>query len=220
MTIDDAVKAADGLIFDLDGTLLNSAPDVHWAVNQTLKELELPERSLEEVESWMGNGIAVLLARAISGKLDGDADTMTMTQGLGVIKEIYADHCHDKSVLYAGCIELLESLRKADKKLALVTNKPILHTTKIIRHFDIKKYFQVVLGGDSLPAKKPDPLPLLKAREMMDVANCLVVGDSVNDQQAALAAEMPFVGMSYGYNHGMPLDCEHQAKSLTELFIF
>ena len=154
----------------------------------------------------MGNGIRMLLDRAVSGQFEGGSDPALLEEGLPLINQYYAEHCHVDSHLYAGAAELLSVLSEGGKKLALITNKPILHTERIIRHYGITQYFSVIYGGDSFTEKKPSPLPLLKAREALGDGDCLMIGDSITDVQAAQAADIPIICTSFGYNHGAALD--------------
>lgn len=188
------------LLFDLDGTLIDSVPDLASAVDQTLKHANLPPVGESLVRGWVGNGARKLLERALNhAQSDADLDAL-----LPVFFEAYENCCAEHTVAYPGVEAALEHWYQAGIRLACVTNKPERFAVKIIRHFGWDRVMPVVLGGDSLPQRKPSPEPLWAACERLgiDRANAIMVGDSVNDVQAARAAGMPVIAVPYGYNYG------------------
>lgn len=210
------------VMFDLDGTLVDSVPDLATAVDRMLAELGRPPAGLEQVRKWVGNGVRVLVRRALAGDIDhaavGEAET---EQALARFLDIYAD-CHELITLYPGVHELLEALSTAAVELAVVTNKPERFVAPLLEQVGLGGYFRWIIGGDTLPQQKPDPAALLQVMRLAGVsqAQSLFVGDSRTDVLAARAAGVPCVAVSYGYNHGRPVAEEEPAlvvDSLAEL---
>ncbi|MDQ7987575.1 phosphoglycolate phosphatase [Pseudomonas sp. G34] len=210
------------VMFDLDGTLVDSVPDLATAVDRMLRELGREPVGVECVRQWVGNGARVLVRRALAGGLDhsavGEAET---EQALARFLDIYAD-CHELITLYPGVHELLEALSTAAVELAVVTNKPERFVAPLLEQVGLGGYFRWIIGGDTLPQQKPDPAALLQVMRLAGVsqAQSLFVGDSRTDVLAARAAGVPCVAVSYGYNHGRPVAEEEPAlvvDSLAEL---
>lgn len=210
------------VMFDLDGTLVDSVPDLATAVDRMLAELGREPAGVERVRQWVGNGARVLVRRALAGGLDhsavGEAET---EQALARFLDIYAD-CHELITLYPGVHELLEALSTAAVELAVVTNKPERFVAPLLEQVGLGGYFRWIIGGDTLPQQKPDPAALLQVMRLAGVsqAQSLFVGDSRTDVLAARAAGVPCVAVSYGYNHGRPVAEEEPAlvvDSLAEL---
>lgn len=195
------------VMFDLDGTLIDSVPDLAEAVDRMLVELGRAPAGVEKVRDWVGNGARVLVRRALAGGLDhaavGEAET---EEALARFLDIYAD-CHHLTALYPGVHELLEALSTAAVELAVVTNKPERFVAPLLEQVGLGGYFRWIIGGDTLPQQKPDPAALLQVMHLagVDAAQALFVGDSRNDVLAARAAGVPCVAVSYGYNHGRPV---------------
>ena len=195
-------------MFDLDGTLVDSIPDLAQAVDKMLHALGRPVAGIDKVACWVGNGASVLVRRALAGGLcDQQIDESLFKQAYPLFLQFYGEATSDQSELYPGALECLEGLKKQGVKLGLVTNKPILFTRSMLEGFQLDGFFDVVLGGDSLAEKKPDPMPLLEVMRRCDVQSekALMVGDSVSDVRAARAAGCSVVCVSYGYNHGQPI---------------
>ncbi len=210
------------MLFDLDGTLVDSVPDLAYSLERMLEELGLPTRSEEQVRLWVGNGAARLVGRALTGSMDGSPEKALLERALALFMELYGRHACDRSRLYPGVLEGLESLRKAGIRMACVTNKPFCFIEPLLQKLGIAHYFELSLGGDSLTRIKPDPLPFLHALEHFGAktTETLVVGDSANDILAARAAGLAVICLSYGYNHGNDIrDSAPDAviDSLTEL---
>jgi len=210
------------VMFDLDGTLVDSVPDLAAAVDRMLVELGREPAGIERVREWVGNGARVLVRRALAGGLDhagvGEAQT---EEALARFLDIYAS-CHELTVLYPGVHELLEALSTAAVELAVVTNKPERFVAPLLEQVGLGGYFRWIIGGDTLPQQKPDPAALLQVMHLAGVnqAQSLFVGDSRNDVLAARAAGVPCVAVSYGYNHGRPVAEEQPSlvvDSLAEL---
>lgn len=193
------------VIFDLDGTLADTVPDLAVAVDRTLADLALPAAGEERVRSWVGNGAKVLLERALQHAGGGSSH---LEQGLALFFEHYEREFTARSRLYPGVSATLSQLAGRGLRLAVCTNKPSRFVRPLLAHFGIERHFAAVIGGDDLPVKKPDPAPLQHlARALASSSDdCLVVGDSRTDVAAARAAGMAVAAVRYGYNHGEPID--------------
>jgi phosphoglycolate phosphatase len=198
------------LLFDLDGTLINSAPDLAKSVNLMLQKLQRKPFSEEIIHEWVGNGAMMLVKRALSAKaiVDETLDDGLVSDALEIFFDFYSKHLCDDTHLYPNVPHTLEALKKRGYRLAIITNKPFAFVAPILQGLDIETLFEFVLGGDSLDVKKPDPAPLLHACTTLgeEVAHTLMIGDSKNDIQAANACGMHSVGVSYGYNYGQKIE--------------
>ncbi|WPL18741.1 Phosphoglycolate phosphatase [Thiorhodovibrio winogradskyi] len=195
------------VLVDLDGTLIDSVPDLTYCVDQMMHELGRPPRGEQAVRNWVGNGVERLVSRALAGSLDGRPGAEDFARAYPIFVELYAQHTHQNSVLYPGVREGLGWLRAQGYRLGCVTNKAACFTEPLLTHFDLRGLFEIVISGDSLPEKKPSALPLLHAAEHFRVepSQALMVGDSISDVKAARAAGFFIVCMSYGYNHGQDI---------------
>ena len=210
------------VMFDLDGTLVDSVPDLAWCADRTLEDLGLPLVGEDKTRDYVGNGIYVLVKRILTQKLDGEPDEALYNKALPIFWEYYRENVSQFSQLYGGVQEALDELKKQDIKLACVTNKAEEFTKTLLAHLKIDTYFEIMVGGDTLEKKKPDPMPLLHIAKVVGVAveNCLMVGDSQHDIAAARAAEMRVVAVPYGYNHGEDISASNPdaiVESLKEL---
>ena len=195
-----------GVAFDLDGTLVDSAPGLAAAVDMALYALELPVAGEERVITWIGNGADVLMERALTWARQERA-TLRKTMGKPPVDDdIPAEE--QVRILRKLFDRYLGALQAKGLPLGLVTNKPTPFVAPLLEALDIAKYFSVVIGGDDVQNKKPHPDPLLLVAERMGIApqQMLFVGDSRNDIQAAKAAGCPSVGLPYGYNYGAAID--------------
>ncbi|GIU18783.1 MULTISPECIES: phosphoglycolate phosphatase [unclassified Shewanella] len=190
--------------FDLDGTLIDSVPDLAVATRATLEELNLPLCSDEQVRSWVGNGAKMLMRRALSFALDTQVSEEKLQNTMPRFMHFYKLNLQLHSVLYVGVESVLSQLQQAGYRMAIVTNKPYEFTIPLLEAFNIAGYFDMVLGGDSLAKMKPDPLPLQHILHEWQLGSeqLLMVGDSKNDILAAKAAKVASVGLTYGYNYG------------------
>ena len=209
------------VIFDLDGTLVDSAPDLANAANRMLAALGLPARDPALLATFIGRGIPRLVERTLSGRLDGQVDQGLAERALPLFEDFYAEESGRRATLYAGVREGLDALREAGIPMACVTNKSERFTHALLAELALSDYFSVVVGGDTLAAKKPEPEPFLHACARLCVApsRALVVGDSRNDALGARAAGCPVVCVPYGYNEGEPvdtLDCDAIVPTLVE----
>jgi len=197
-------KETEMVLFDLDGTLVDSAPDLAYSVDATLLEIGLPARGEVKIRHWIGNGLERTLKRALLDNMTGEPDTDLYNKALSVFMEIYANNATRKSRLYDGAIEGMDYLKNNNYKIGCVTNKREKFTHILLKALGVFDDFGIVISGDTLPKKKPDPLPLLHAAEHFKVRpeHALMVGDSTNDVNAARAAGFKILCVSYGYNHG------------------
>ncbi|RAW07735.1 phosphoglycolate phosphatase [Halomonas elongata] len=193
--------------FDLDGTLVDSVPDLAAAVDDALSDLEMPAPGERKVRDWVGNGSMVLIERALRDAQGRDADPELCRQAHDRFLVHYAQRPCSATRLYPGVREALDALRGTGRILVLVTNKPEAFIAPILEHFELGGHFSLCLGGDSLVRRKPDPLPLTHAAERFAVppSSCLMVGDSRHDIAAGRAAGFRTLAVPYGYNHGEPV---------------
>jgi len=195
------------VMFDLDGTLVDSVPDLAAAVNVMLHQLGRQPVTLEAVRDWVGNGAPVLVRRALAGSLDHDkVDDTLAEQALALFMTAYSNE-HSLTVVYPGVTETLKWLYKRKVKMALITNKPERFVAPLLDQLGLGRYFKWIIGGDTLPQQKPDPAALFFVMKMAKVKarHALFVGDSRTDVLAAKAAGVTCVALSYGYNHGRPI---------------
>jgi phosphoglycolate phosphatase len=192
------------ILIDVDGTLVDSVPDLAYCVDEMMQRLGRPLHGEAAVRNWVGNGVERLVRRALIGQLDGEPDEADFTRAYPIFLDLYAENTSKRSILYPGVREGLDWLKAAGYPLGCVTNKAAQFTEPLLKDLGVYDRFGIVISGDSLPKKKPDPLPLLHAAEHFGVApaDSLMVGDSVSDVRAARAAGFGIVCMSYGYNHG------------------
>lgn len=198
------------LIFDFDGTLIDSVPDLADATNAMLTTLGKDTYSLDTIRNWVGNGSKMLVERALVGKvevLEGELTQEEADHAEQVFFDAYKDISGSKTVAYPDVDSGLRKLKSAGFALALVTNKPIRFVPKILESFGWQDLFSEVLGGDSLPVKKPDPAPLLHVCEALGISTdkAVMIGDSRNDILAGQNANMDTFGLSYGYNYGQDI---------------
>jgi len=199
------------VLFDLDGTLVDSVPDLAIAVDRMLAALGRPPAGVGRVRDWVGNGAPTLVRRALLGQLD--VSDVTLSADLfepahAHFLEYYAQATAQLSALYPGVLACLDGLQARGVTLGVATNKPMRFTTEMLQGLGIEGYFQVVIGGDSLPTCKPDPAMLLSAMAQCGAgpATTLMVGDSSNDIKAGRAAGCKVAAVPYGYNHGEPIE--------------
>lgn len=199
------------VMIDLDGTLIDTAPDLAAAANRTLEELGRPTHNPKLVSTWIGNGVPRLVKRALTGTMDGEPDDGLFRRGLTAFEKTYGEHVSDLSRPFPGVVEGLEHLSNRGYSLACITNKAERFTLPLLRDLKLDGFFQLVLCGDSLPRQKPDPLPLRHACKYFGITSehGVLIGDSINDVQAARAAGMPVICVPYGYNHGHDIRDAH-----------
>lgn len=192
------------VLIDLDGTLVDSVPDLAYCVDSMMEKLGHPALGEARVREWVGNGVERLVRRALIGQLHGEPDEAAFAQALPIFLDLYKANVCVRSFLYPGVEEGLRYLREAKFKVACVTNKASQFTNPLLKQLGIYDAFDLVVSGDTTPKKKPDPMPLLYAAKECNVAPnvSLMVGDSSNDVTAARSAGFQIVCVPYGYNHG------------------
>jgi phosphoglycolate phosphatase len=192
------------ILIDVDGTLVDSVPDLGYCVDVLMGRLGRPPHGEAAVRNWVGNGVERLVRRALVGQLDGEPPDADFARAYPMFLDLYAENTSKRSVLYPGVREGLDWMAAAGYRLGCVTNKAAQFTIPLLTDLGVIDRFGIVVSGDTLPRKKPDPAPLLHAAAHfgVDPARSLMVGDSVSDVKAARAAGFHIVCMSYGYNHG------------------
>lgn len=192
------------ILIDLDGTLIDSVPDLAYCVDATMSKLGRAPWGETKVREWVGNGVERLVKRALVGQLEGEPADGLYQQALPIFMAIYQDNVSQRSCLYPGVEDGLKQLKARGYHIACVTNKAAQFTEPLLKDMGIYSRFELVVSGDTTPRKKPDPMPLLYAAEKFGVApqDCLMVGDSTNDVTAARQAGFQIVCVPYGYNHG------------------
>lgn len=205
------------LLFDLDGTLIDSRDDLADSVNLMLSELNLANLSSETIYNFIGEGVFNLVNRSISASLQKESDKDFSEYGVEVFRKIYTENCLVKTNLYEGVAETLEKL--SDYQKAVITNKPHDFSVKILEGLGISQHFSLVVGGDTFPERKPSPVPLLRAIEKLGFTaqKSLMIGDSWVDIAAGKNAEMKTCGYVFGFRGRNELE-KAEADFLIEKF--
>ena len=192
------------VLFDLDGTLVDTAPDLAYCVDGMLTSLGMPACGEERVRLWIGNGAARLVKRALTGDLHGEPEPELFERAFSRFNSLYHQHTARASQPYPGVVETLEWLVAARLRVGCVTNKPRVFSTKLLDALQLSGRLDTLICGDDVSHKKPHPLPLIQAAQNLGFAPELgvMVGDSKSDVRAARAAGMPVICVSFGYNHG------------------
>lgn len=204
----------EALLFDLDGTLLASAPDIALAIDRMLGELNLPLAGIERVSQWVGDGARQLVIEALNfaqpQTSDVKIDAVCIDNALHIFQRHYSECLSRNSHLFPGVRDALQQWHVQGLHMACVTNKGARFTEPLINHFGLREWLPVVISGDTLPQRKPDPAPLLEACRQLEIApqRTIMIGDSRNDVLAARAANMPVICVRHGYNHGRPIEEE------------
>ena len=211
----DGCLSASALLFDLDGTLADTAPDLARALNRVLRALDCPAVTLENTRNWIGNGMRRLLERALAGDGEKKASPEFVDRGVVLFEPFYAEAVWTDSVCYPGVVDGLAKLKRMGYKMGCVTNKPRSCTGALLEHSGLVDFFEVVVAGDDLVETKPAPAPLLYAADQLQVGpqDCVVIGDSQNDVNAARAAGMAVLVVTWGYHQGL----EWSAMGATQL---
>ncbi|MFN3983923.1 MAG: phosphoglycolate phosphatase [Rhodocyclaceae bacterium] len=208
------------VLFDLDGTLLDTVADIAEAANRMLADLGRPQRSLQEIRDFVGKGIPNLVRRCMTeGSVASEAEIEAAVQRF---KQHYAEVNGSRSGIFPGVLATLEALRARGLALAVVTNKAGAFAEPLLERMGIAGFFHAVVSGDTLPVKKPDPAVLRHACELLGVGceQALMVGDSANDALAARGAGMSVLLVTYGYSEGVAvdtLDCDGLLSSTVEM---
>ena len=184
------------VVFDLDGTLIDAAPDIHGVANSQLAP-HGAQITLEQTRDFIGNGVSVLITRMLAAV--NLPDTLH-AQMLPAFKEAYLTAVH-KTHPYDGVRDTLDALKEAGYLLGVCTNKPIAPTMAVLDHLGLTHYFDTIWGGDTLPVHKPDPAPLHAAFDALGDGPCIFVGDSEVDAETAQRAGVAFLLYTEGYRN-------------------
>jgi phosphoglycolate phosphatase len=185
------------VVFDLDGTLIHSAPEIHAIVNQAMTAEGLPPLTAAQVQSFVGNGVGVLVARCLAAQglpTDGDLHLRMVARFVAQYETQFS-----RTTLYPGVMAMLQTLAKRGHPMGICTNKSIGPTRAVLAHFELLGYFPVIIGGDSLPQRKPDPAPLRHTITLMGGMPAVFIGDSEVDAETAHATPLPFGLFTGGY---------------------
>ena len=195
------------IVIDLDGTLLHTAPELAESANRMLRDMGRAPVSQELLMSYIGNGIAWLVKRALTGDMHAEPEAALYEEALPIFEKHYTALLLE-SKPFAGVVEGLDAMKAAGYRLGCITNKVARYTEPLLKGTGLAAYFELVLSGDSLPEKKPHPMPLLHSAKFFNapIQQVLLIGDSLNDAVAARAAGCPVFCVPYGYNHGEPVD--------------
>jgi phosphoglycolate phosphatase len=213
-----------GLLFDLDGTLLDTASDIARALNRTLEEHGIAALEVREVSRMIGRGSPMLIERAAAarGRNLRESDKTAMLERFFRHYAELEESDESDAAPYPGARETLRALHESEVPIAVVTNKHFRFANGLLHRLNLKRWINLVIGGDTCDRRKPDPKPLLFACESLGVApeRSIMVGDSINDVKAARAARIPIVCVPYGYNEGQDprsLDCDAMLETLADL---
>ena len=213
-------------LFDLDGTLVDSAPDLAAAIDDMLTALGRPPAGQEKVRQWVGNGAQILVRRALTGRADWEnaepVDDALFRDASEQFYQSYETLNGSCSTVFEGVEACLQRLHDTDCRMAVITNKPERFVRPLLERMGLEHWFEMIIGGDTLPVKKPDAEPLLLAMRTLGgtPGTTVMIGDSRADAEAARNAGLPAVLVRYGYNYGPPVDelgAEVVVDSLTEL---
>lgn len=206
------------IAFDLDGTLVDSAPGLAQAVDVALNDLGYPAPGVERVTTWIGNGADIMIQRALTWAVQDNIDNALQQQVRQNFDKHYQRFAALGSQLYPEVKVTLARLTEVGLPLAIVTNKPSVFVRPLLATLGIERYFNLVLGGDDVGAKKPHPAPLFLVLGQLGLLpqQLLFVGDSKNDIQAAQAAKIPSAALTYGYNYGEPISASQPTYILTQ----
>jgi len=192
------------VIFDLDGTLVDSIPDLAWCADYTLKQLGMTPLGETRLRNFLGNGAHTFVKRFLTNNLNSEPNPALYDKALPIFWKTYRNNSAQFSKLYPGVIDALQSLQADRFTLACVTNKAGDFTNGLLKHLDLYDYFDQIVSGDTLAQKKPDPMQLLHVANTQGklLDECVMVGDSRHDVAAAKNAGIKVVAVPYGYNHG------------------
>jgi len=195
------------VLFDLDGTLVDSSPDLAYSADSMLEQLGMPRRGEECIRNWIGNGIERLVKRALTGEMHAEPDAALYKNAMPIFLEIYEQNACVLSRCYDVVKDSLNYLREHNYRTGCVTNKATRFTNILLQSLGIHDDFDIIISGDTLAKKKPDPMQLLHAAEHFKVSpdRSLMVGDSINDVEAARAAGFQILCVTYGYNLGQDI---------------
>lgn len=197
-------KDKELIIFDFDGTLINSIPDLTLAINKMLSHYNLLPLTVKQVTPFIGNGAKPLVKRALKYSMQNqDISKELLDEAFDIYFSAYKEVTCAETYMYPGVLETLNYLDKEGYRMVICTNKPFGFIEPILDKLSIKKFFKCWIGEDSLAKKKPNAAPLFYLANEMNIVieNCIMVGDSKNDILAAQNSGMESIGVSYGYNY-------------------
>ncbi|MDD1781082.1 HAD-IA family hydrolase [Enterovibrio sp. ZSDZ35] len=204
MLMTTKVKA---VIFELDGTLVDTAPDIRCAAEEMLADLNLPSLNAEHVSDWIGDGMDRLIHRILSRQIDGKVPDPIFRLGSALFLKAYQRREHQGSALFDGVLDCLRELTRRKMPLVIVTNQATSAANELLTALGIRHHFDLVLGRDAMQEPKPSPDGLLEAALLLDLnpEQLMMVGGSVNDVHASRNALCPVACVSYGYNYGVDI---------------
>lgn len=207
-------KRPHAMLFDLDGTLAHTLPQLSVAACKVARHMQLPEPTPEQMATYVGNGVVMLLSRVLLGRHDVTVDQVPqdkLQEARALFNQFYSEGLSQDFEIYPHVVEGLALFKDLGIALGVVTNKPHIFAEPLLGYMELKPYFSAILGGEVLDKKKPDPTPLYHVLEQLKVApeQAVMVGDSLNDVKAGENAHMPTIAFTYGYNGGYDLhtDC-------------
>ncbi len=205
---------AKALLFDLDGTLIDSAPDICNSLNAAFGTMDLPGVSLNEVRNWIGSGVKGLLDEALKKTLGGEPDAALVTRAIQLFELYYAEQSWMKSACYDGVLSGLSELKGMGFRMACVTNKPRFLSLQVLKKSGLKGFFEVLVAGNDLDKQKPSGLPLLYAVNQLGLSStdCVVIGDSQNDIDAAKDSGIVILLVTWGYHQGLDMTQLHATQ--------
>lgn len=214
-----SIYSYKAVFFDLDGTLIDSAKDLSYAVNEMCKELELKQPSLLQVKNWIGNGTLKLVERTLVFASNTHPSEFGLKKAFVLFSDAYRECVGEYSALFPGVKDLLVKLLANNTKVACITNKPLEFTEFLLMQNMIIQFFSVTCAGDNVKFKKPNAWPLEHASKSLgvDMKDCLMIGDSTHDIAAARNAGCDVWAVSYGYNHGKDIN-DSQPDKIIESF--
>lgn len=215
----DIFAGVRGVIVDLDGTMVHTAPDFHVAINRMRSDLSLAPVDIDTVVNSIGKGSETLLHNMLALDFDKQGIARHFDFALGRYQAHYLDINGDNATVYQDVHAGLEAMRNKGLRLACVTNKPVAFAVALLEKTGLQDYFEITYGGDSLPRKKPDPLPMLTVCQDfgLEPQQMVAIGDSINDSQAARAAGCLVISVPYGYNHGQAIQAADTDGIVTTL---
>ena len=215
-----AISGIRAIAIDLDGTLLDTIPDLCGAVNFVLADLSFAPLPIDLVKTFVGKGLGEHMRKSLRAAMGREADDAEKAQAMTLYKKHYASHIADHTTIYPGVIEGLDAFKSRGLPLSVVTNKWTTNTDALLAHFGLSGYFDLVVCGDTLATNKPDPGMMFYSAGRFGVhpREMLMIGDSGNDSRAAQAAGAPVVLMTYGYSEGENL-ADLRANAIVSTFM-
>jgi len=207
MILRSDISSYKAVFFDLDGTLIDSAKDLNFAIELMADELQLEKPGLQNVKHWIGDGTLKLVEQALFHMKKGQPSQFEVKQAFELFSSAYKECLGEHSTLYPDTQKLLVKLLSHKIKIACITNKPIEFTDFLLMQNMIRQFFSVICAGDTVKHQKPDAWPLLHVSNTLkvDISECLMIGDSVNDVEAARNAGCDVIAVNYGYNKGIDI---------------